>query len=229
MSGRFLQLLPVYASGLLTRMAPGREARTERLLAALAFSGVLHAAVLIVPALGERLPEFRLAVSGADRSPYPLTATLVLRGAHRFSAAPLQAEGESVPRPSVSGRATSSAIRPEEAGSSRIGALPIRSQAYYTTDQLSRRPQPLAAAELDPEEIKPVVASGKVVLKLWISDAGSVAEVEVESSDLPAMFTRAAVAGFKRLRFTPGERDGRPVGTVIKIEVLYQDGRALPR
>jgi TonB family protein len=209
-------------------MADGKKAEEQRLIVALACSAVLHALAFIVPSLGERLPEFRFAVSGANRSPYPLTATLVLRGAHRFSAAPLQAEGENVPRTSISGRAASNAIRPEEPGSARIGALPIRSQAYYSTDQLSRRPQPLAAAELDPEQTKPVVASGKVVLKLWISDTGSVAEVEVESSDMPAMFTRTAVAAFKRLRFVPGERDGRPVGTVITIEVLYQDGRTLP-
>jgi TonB family protein len=220
--------MPVFASALLARMAPVKKAETERLIAALACSGALHAMVVVLPALGERHPEFRFAVTGAARSPYPLTATLVLRGAHRFSAAPLQAEGENVPRYSVSGRATSSAIRPEESGGSRIGALPIRSQAYYTTDQLSKRPQPLAAAELDTDEIKSVVASGKVVLKLWISDGGSVAEIDVESSDLPAMITRTAVAAFKHLRFTPGERDGHPVGTVIRIEVLYQDGRALP-
>jgi hypothetical protein len=200
----------------------------SRLIAALACSSVLHAIVVLLPWLGERQPEFRFALRGAPRSPYPLNATLALAGAHRFSAATLPAVGESAPRSSPSGRATSSELRPEEPGGSRFGLLPLRSQTYYTTDELSKRPQPAAAAELDPAEIKPLVASGRVVLKLWISDRGEVAEVEVESSDLPGVITRTAAEAFKRLRFVPGERDGRAVGAMMRIEVLYDDGRALP-
>jgi len=208
--------------------AQGKGADQSRLLAALALSCLLHAAVLALPYLGERHPEYRFALKGEKRGPYIVNATLVFQGAHGFSGIPVPAEGENVPNSSVTTLDAGTQVRPDETGGSGAGLLPLPGQAYYTTDQLSKRPQPMTVAELEPVEIKAIIASGKIVLKLWITERGSVARVEVESSNLPAMFTRAAVEGFKRLRFEPGERDGRPVGTVIRLEVNYDDGRKPP-
>ena len=98
---------------------------------------------------------------------------------------------------------------------------------YYTPEQLTKRPQPLAKADLDPPDIKPILASGRLILKLWINARGRVARVDVESSSLPEKFTRTAVEAFEELRFEPGERDGQAVGSVLKIEVDYEDGRML--
>lgn len=109
-----------------------------------------------------------------------------------------------------------------------IGLLPIPAPTYYTTDQLTKRPQPTAEAELDTPEIWPILASGTIVLKLWISELGDVIAVDVEKTDLPETFSSTAVAAFRRLRFTPGEIDGRPVGTMMRIEVTYDDSRTPP-
>ncbi len=214
------------AAGWLT--AHGKDADQLRLLAALAVSCMLHAAVLALPYLGERHPEYRFALQGAPRGPYVVNATLVLKGAPGFSGPPVPAEGEYVPKSSVTALDAGTEIRPEEPGASGAGLLPIPSQAFYTTDQLTKRPQPMTMAELDPVETKPIVASGKIVLKLWITERGSVSRVDVESSNLPPLFVRAAVEGFKRLRFEPGELHGRAVGTVMRIEVNYDDGRKPP-
>ena len=69
------------------------------------------------------------------------------------------------------------------------------------------------------------MASGKLVLKLWINELGLIADIAVEQSGLPEAFSRTAVAAFKDLRFAPGERNGLAVGTVMRIEVNYDDGR----
>ena len=106
--------------------------------------------------------------------------------------------------------------------------LPIPAPVYYMTNQLTKRPQPTAPTELDPPALMPIVASGKIVLKLWISDLGEVSAVEIEKSEMPEAFSRQAVAAFKRLRFLPGERDGVRVGSIMRIEVKYLDGRVLP-
>jgi len=119
-------------------------------------------------------------------------------------------------------------LRPEQPAASGAGLLPLQSLAYYTPDQLSKRPQPLAKAELDPPDLNPIVASGKLVLKLWIDNGGKVTRIEIESNDLPPKFVGTALRAFERLRFVPGEREGRAVGTVLNIEVVYEDGRSLP-
>lgn len=109
-----------------------------------------------------------------------------------------------------------------------IGLLPIPAPTYYTTDQLTKRPQPIAAAELDAPEIKPIVASGTIILKLWINELGNVISVDVEKTDLPEIFSRAAVAAFEHLHFVPGELNGQRVGTMMRIEITYDDGRRPP-
>lgn len=229
MSGRFLTPDWNYATSATRWLtAQGKDADRTRLLAALTLSCLLHALVLVLPSLGERQPEFRFAIKGMQRGPYVLNATLVHEGVHRFSGVPVPAEGESVPHSSAGGRASAEKQRAEDPGASGSGLLPVPGLAYYTTDQLSKRPQPLARAQLDPPELEPVVGSGTIVLRLWIDNRGKTARIEVLSSTLPGMFTRATVAGFERLRFTPGERDGRPVGAVLTIEVNYDDNRKPP-
>lgn len=220
MSGR-----PPTAGG---HWATGKSADDSRLIAALLASCALHLAVLILPLLGERNPEYRLALKGGPKMPYFLNATLVVKGAHTFSAEALQAQGENVPHASIPKRADGRELRPEEPSASGAGLLPTDALAYYTPDQLTKRPQPMAKAELDPPDLKPLVASGRLVLKLWINDRGKVARVDVEASDLPDKFMNASVDAFRELRFEPGERNGQAVGTVLRIEVNYEDGRMLP-
>jgi len=105
-----------------------------------------------------------------------------------------------------------------------IVLLPIPAPTYYTTDQLTKHPQPTGEAELDTPEIRPILASGTIVLKLWISELGDVIAVDVEKTDLPEIFSRTAVAAFRNLRFVAGEINGLPVGTMMRIEVTYGDG-----
>lgn len=106
-----------------------------------------------------------------------------------------------------------------------IGLLPIPAPTYYTTDQLTKRPQPVGAVELDGPEIRPILASGTIILKLWINELGDVISVDVEKTDLPDIFTRTAVAAFEQLHFVPGELNGQRVGTMMRIEISYDDGR----
>ena len=109
-----------------------------------------------------------------------------------------------------------------------IGLLPIPAPTYYTTDQLTKRPQPTAEAELDAPEIWSVDASGTIILKLWINELGDVISVDVEKTDLPEIFSQTAVAAFRHLHFVPGELNGQRVGTMMRIEITYDDGRRPP-
>jgi len=106
--------------------------------------------------------------------------------------------------------------------------LPIDAPLFYPADQLTQGPQPIAVTELETPETKPIVASGTMVMKLWINDLGEVVDVEVEKTDLPETLVKSAIAVFKRMHFSPGERQGKHVGSVMKIEVTYDDSRKPP-
>ncbi len=105
--------------------------------------------------------------------------------------------------------------------------LPLPGVIYYPTSFLTVRPQPLAEANLDPPRLRPIVASGKVILTLWINPFGLASKVAVESTNLPEIFTSTAVDAFQSLRFKPGELHGQKVGAVMRVEVIYDDGRLI--
>lgn len=98
---------------------------------------------------------------------------------------------------------------------------------YYPTTLLTQRPQPLGEMEFDPPRIRPIVASGKIVLVLWINPFGKTSKVAVEASDLPESFVDIAVTAFEQLRFKPGELHGLKVGVIMRVEVTYVDNRVI--
>ena len=203
-----------------------------RLFACLMVSCLLHAALFFIPYLGVSTSASRPAVQGGQKlkPPRTLNATLALEKKSTFAVAevsPELAEGGNMADASAE-RMASEEPRPASDRTVGIGLLPIPAPTYYTTDQLTKRPQPTAEAKLDTPEIWPILASGTIILKLWISERGDVSSVDVEKTDLPEIFSSTAVAAFRRLRFVPGEINGQRVGTVMRIEVIYDDGRRPP-
>ena len=189
-------------------------------------SCLLHAAVIAAPYFGASTTVNRAAGSGsgAGRS---LRAKLVTASAPAAAVAEIPAPPAS---PADSQERRPAATEPRAAAGHALGEglLPVPAPAYYTTDQLTVRPQPTSQPTLLTPELGPSLPSGKVVLKLWITEFGHVASVEVERSELPAAVTAMAAAEFGKLRFVPGQRNGRPVGAMMRIEVVYFDGAALP-
>ena len=116
------------------------------------------------------------------------------------------------------------AIKPHATNQTNSAQHPDIEAAYYTTDQLSKHPQALGEPQLEIEDASEY--QGTVALKIWISASGEVVSVQIEESDLPANVTDAAVDAFRHLRFAAGELYGRPVGSVMEIEVAY--GNHLP-
>jgi hypothetical protein len=209
-----------------------RASDVKRLLASLAVSCLLHAALVFMPFLGVGTIASQPTVQGGQKlkTTRALNVTLVLEKQPAIAVAdgsPVFAEGGSMTDASAEGMATEER-RPASDRTAGIGLLPIPAPAYYTTDQLTKHPQPTAEAELDTPEIRPILASGTIILKLWISELGDAVAVDVEKTDLPEIFSKTAVAAFKNLRFVPGEINGRRVGAVMRIEVTYDDGRKPP-
>ena len=183
---------------------------STRLSVSLALSCLLHAAVIFAPDLGESSSLFQTAVQGGPKPVRTLDATLVFED-RRASTAP-GAGAEQEPRPPLD-------------PALGIGLLPQPATTYYTTDQLTEPARPVSPPELVAPESGPSYASGTVTLDLWISELGNVVSVNVEKTDLPESYTNMAVEAFRKLRFTPGEIDGRPVPARIRIEVIYDGGK----
>ena len=103
-------------------------------------------------------------------------------------------------------------------------ALPVPPR-YFAAHELDSRPQVLSHVE--PQF--PALAlgpTGRVVLRLYINEAGSVDRVAVESADTTGAFEAAAREAFATARFLPGTKAGVPVKAVMRIEVLF--GRPHP-
>lgn len=139
---------------------------------------------------------------------------------------PRREQGRGVSEPLVGER---DEVASKFGSSTRSNLVPVPNEDYYATSELTVRPRAVGEAELDPEEIADIVASGRVVLELRINDQGAVVSVAVTQSDLPDVFSQVAVKAFQMLRFTPGELNGQRVGVKMQVEVRYDDNGVLRR
>jgi protein TonB len=105
------------------------------------------------------------------------------------------------------------------AASAAIAAAPH----YWPAQDLDTRPQ--IANHVMPEYPAdlPSGGRGQVVLDLYISLDGAVDRVRVVRAKPPGRFDASAVKAFSAARFTPGKRKGKPVQSVVRIEVTYGD------
>lgn len=65
-----------------------------------------------------------------------------------------------------------------------------------------------------------------VVLSLFIDEAGYVRRVRVDSVGVPPELQDAASLAFLHARYSPGQVDGQPVKSLIRIAVGFEDDRA---
>lgn len=212
---------------LFTLLRPG-TAEDRRLVAAFAASCLLHVVAALAPSLGVRSDAMRAPVGGAvDPGPVRgIDVRIEEVGIASLSGSP-EGQGtgaEGIPGPQ--GPAGESP-RPAQQLSQGLEVAPVSPPAYYTVDQLTRPPQ----ATSEPDIRVPKVAqyiSGSITFKVWVSALGEVDAVEVEKTDLPATVYGVAAEAFRGLRYVPGEIDGRPVGALLRIEVIYRRGVRQP-
>ena len=132
-----------------------------RLFACLTASCLLHAGLLFMPYLGASSSAYRPAVQGGQKRAPPRVLSVTLETEKEknsaLTVAGVSTDGESMADPPAE-RMTREKPRPASDRTVGIGLLPIPAPAYYTTDQLTKRPQPIGAAELDTPEIRPIIA-----------------------------------------------------------------------
>lgn len=195
----------------------------------LACSCAIHLFILFFPMFGTVGGFTPPAARTSQQAPSGLSATLApfdrLKAEDRT---PPEADTVSAEMPAREPRpVTKDPEKPRESRMDTVDLLPLPGVIYYPTSFLTVGPQPLDEVDLDPPRTRPIVASGKVILRLWINPLGQTAKVVVESTQLPDVFVEVAIAAFEGLRFKPGELHSQKVGAVMRIEITYDDGRLI--
>lgn len=131
--------------------------------------------------------------------------------------------------PAVSPPPTDTARSPAHAGpapaQSATAPLTIDSAVdltYYTARELDVQPRALQDIQPTyPPEADRLRQSGTVRLELKIEADGRVSDVSVVGADPPDVFDESARVAFAAARFSPAQKNGRPVRTRMLVEVSY--------
>lgn len=103
------------------------------------------------------------------------------------------------------------------------GLAPLRAADYLPTSKLDVRPGIKTRVEpAYPERAARRFISGKVRIRLFISERGTVDRVIVVKSEPQGFFEESAEQAFSAARFSPGMKGGRPVKVQMLLEVDYE-------
>lgn len=188
-----------------------------RLIDALAVSAAIHAGMLA-------LPTGDLSLRPEDARPSrsePLRAEL-----RRIPAKPEKASEtfQSVPEPLPAPPEIATESEPTKDGlADTVGSgFGIPLPYYYGPREVSERPKPVHEINLEPPELRGVPGHGKLVLKLWINEVGTVDRVEVETSQVADTMEKVITEQFRQATFAPAQIDGKAVKSRMKIEVVVK-------
>lgn len=112
----------------------------------------------------------------------------------------------------------------KQSGTSRGAALP--KPHYYPASELTERPLPLAY--IQPGFPVGAPATGRVKIRLYINQEGSVDAVDVTEAEPPGEFEEATVQAFKEARFRPGYKNGAAVRSELALVVRFGEPFPVP-
>lgn len=212
----------------------GLSAESSRLMLALTLSILAHAMVIlptsfrisarvgeggsVAPHIAARLVDLHDGSSPEGAEDVRLDSEKQIETAEKR----LQNQSDDIPPDTTSPGKDDSPLAQKSPG---VG-IEIPEMRYFSSDLLTVRPYPLT--QLESSELrKPLLNGnvGKVILRVWVSDVGEVTAIETEFTDMPIAIYEAFVAAFRHMRFKPGEIDGKPVGSILRIEMSYEDIR----
>ena len=204
----------------------------SRLLVACSLSLLLHLALLlgipvnptggvlqVVPPIYARLePAANSEPQPRDVTPTPAEATgAPVRGDARPEPAVTKAEPKRESR--------QAATEPASASTGGIDWPLSRDPTYYPARQLDVYPQPLESIKLGyPDRAAAQRLDGRLLLLLLIDEFGVVNEASVVEAQPQGYFEEAALSVFRATRFSPAQKQGRPVKSRVLLQVSYAYG-----
>ena len=124
----------------------------------------------------------------------------------------------------------SAALLPEAAAQERPAPKPAGkatpvpvAQRYYRSRELDVVPG--IRTRVHPEYPHMAHVSGKVTIRLYIDEHGTVEHVGILRAEPPGHFEASAQRAFLAARFTPGMKGGVPVKSQLTLQVDYKQPR----
>jgi TonB family protein len=109
----------------------------------------------------------------------------------------------------------------EPNGGNMTVPLPAPPQ-YRSGAELDHRPRPREAVIVPFPATELSELKGSVVVVLYINASGAIDRLELVDSNLPVAFGQAAIEAFRSASMQPGEKDGLPVPSRMKIMVEFE-------
>ena len=190
---------------------------TQRLALGVALSGAIHVAIMLAvrPAADRYVPPSPLTVEIRRESASTELGEIAASSPSERLAEPVSAPSpdQAIPReapPVVSGvRETPSKID-----------VPL--DRYFTLPEVDVRPEQINEVDLVyPSRAYVMRTKGKVVLRIFINEHGTVDDVSVLEAAPPGVFEEAALTAIFALKFRPAMKRGHPVRIQSTIEVAF--------
>ncbi len=104
---------------------------------------------------------------------------------------------------------------------SLTAAEAVKDEAFDVAD-LQKRPEPVSqVAPTYPPELRKAKVEGLVTLVFILDEGGHVEDPRVENSSRPE-FEKPALDAIRKWRFSPGQKDGQPVRTYIRVPMRFR-------
>lgn len=210
-------------SGLVFFLTP----HLKRLIVAVVLSVALHGVLMFV---------FRTPGHGVSVMAPQLAFSVVIDPNRRTA---LQSEVDPAPLTSERPKISAGGVQPSNVGVQPLNdahALPQKDQAakdrapgtnelppapaYQSGAGLDPPPRPLG--NIEPEYPHPEMSqSGRVTLRLLISETGALDDVRVMQATPPGMFEQAAINAFRDAKFSPGMFHGVAVKSQMIVELEF--------
>jgi hypothetical protein len=213
--------------------------KLEPMLLSAVLAVSLHAAMLSVPVRNEAVPDSPAGSAGTRP-----TSVRMLTLADR----PLTGEGgvpsQLHPSPSIPLDATADPSSQADAAGDRrlaptaaVPAPPVRGVAFrlpgvlgdddfFARSALDVGPYPAQPVLIDYPSVDAGSGTHVSELSLFIDENGRVVRIRVDGPALPAAMEEAARLAFMGATFSPGQVDGLPVRSRIRVEVIFEEGSA---
>lgn len=195
-----------------------RPADAGRVILALAVSAALHAALLIPPGAPHADSNVLSGLTQTLQGGFPLRLTLLAAEPSPDAAAVVEQETPAQPVKPREATGTPQTISLNES------AVPTgNAPRYYLAHELDVRPQ--IRTRVNPEYPRPASEQGitaNLVIRIYIDETGRVEKVAVPGNGTSSLFADAVSAAFMKAGYTPGIKDGKPVKSLVLIEVNFE-------
>lgn len=155
-------------------------------------------------------------------APHPAPETVPVAPSEPAAAPPAAAAPAEPPADAPADAPGEPAMLPATAPAPALAIISAVDLTYYSARELDVQPRALREIVPDyPAGADRQRLSGRVRLQLKLEADGRISGIEVVSASPAGVFDASALEAFREARFTPAQKNGRPVRARVVIEVVY--------